>query len=79
MRDGLLLFRDEVVLPDLVGGIGPGLLCGVVCYWIIGPIVEAFQARRAKKLAARAARVRQAAFEEQEAYKVSDSTEGDNV
>ncbi|HSM20435.1 MAG TPA: DUF2062 domain-containing protein, partial [Hyphomicrobiales bacterium] len=79
MADGLLLFLDDVFLPYLIGGIAPGILCAIVSYWIIGPIVAAYQERRSKKLAAQAARVRQAAFDEQEAYEASDSTEGDNV
>jgi hypothetical protein len=79
MLDGLLLFLDDVFLPYLIGGIAPGLVCAVACYWIIGPIVEAYQVRRGKKLAARAERIRQAAFEEQEAYKADDSREDDNV
>jgi hypothetical protein len=79
MLDGLLLFLDDVFLPYLIGGIGPGIVCAVVCYWTIGPIVAAYQERRSKKLAARAERVRKAAYEEQEAYKASDGREGDNV
>lgn len=79
MLDGLLLFLDDVFLPYLIGGIAPGIACAIVCYWIIGPIVEAYQERRIKKLAARAARVREAAFKEQEAYKASDIREGDSV
>jgi hypothetical protein len=79
MLDGLLVFLDDVFLPYLIGGIAPGLACGVVCYWIIGPIVEAYQERRSKKLAARADRVRKAAFKEQEAYKASDRREGNNA
>lgn len=79
MADGLLLFLDDVFLPYLIGGLVPGLVCAVVCYWIIGPIVAAYQERRSKKLAARAARVRQAAFDEQEAYTDHDEREGDNA
>jgi uncharacterized protein (DUF2062 family) len=79
MADGLLLFLDDVFLPYLIGGLGPGLVCAFVSYWIIGPIVAAYQERRSKKLAARAARIREAAFAEQEAYKASDEGEGDNA
>ncbi|TFG86885.1 MAG: DUF2062 domain-containing protein [Hyphomicrobiales bacterium] len=79
MLDGLMLFLDDVFLPYLIGGIPPGILCAVICYWIIGPIVEAYQARRSKKLAANSARARRAAFREQEAYKATDGREGDNV
>jgi hypothetical protein len=70
---------EQIFLPYLIGGILPGLLCGVVCYWFIGPIVEAYQNRRRRRLAKRAEQWRAAAFEEQEAYKASDGENGDNA
>jgi len=70
---------EQIFLPYLVGGILPGLLCGVICYWFIGPIVEAYQKRRRRRLAERAEAWRAAAFEEQEAYKASDGEDGDNA
>lgn len=79
MMDGLLLFLDDVFLPYLVGGIAPGLVCAVISYWIIGPIVEAYQLRRTRKLKRQAERIRQAAFDEQEAYTDHDDREGDNA
>jgi uncharacterized protein (DUF2062 family) len=79
MMDGLLLFLDDVFLPYLIGGIAPGLVAATVSYWIIGPIVAAYQERRRKKLAARAKRVREQALAEQEAYMDHDDREGDNA
>jgi hypothetical protein len=77
---GWLLDNIELIfLPYLVGGILPGLFCGVVCYWFTGPIVEAYQNRRRRRLAERAEQWRAAAFEEQEAYKASDGEDGVNV
>ncbi len=70
---------EQIFLPYLVGGILPGLLAGVVCYWFIGPIVEAYQNRRRRRLAKRAEAWRAAAFEEQEAYKAGDGEDGDNA
>jgi uncharacterized protein (DUF2062 family) len=70
---------ELIFLPYLVGGILPGLLCGVVCYWFIGPIVEAYQKRRRRRLEQRAEVSRAAAFEEQDAYKASDDKEGDDA
>jgi len=70
---------EQIFLPYLVGGILPGLLAGVICYWFIGPIVEAYQRRRRRRLARRADAWRAAAFEEQEAYKASDGEDGDNA
>ncbi|MHA1527804.1 MAG: DUF2062 domain-containing protein [Alphaproteobacteria bacterium] len=70
---------EQIFLPYLVGGIMPGLLCGVVCYWFIGPIVEAYQNRRRRRLAERAEQWRAAAFEEQEAYRADDGEDNDDV
>ncbi len=75
---------EQIFLPYLVGGILPGLLAGVICYWFIGPIVEAYQKRRRRRLAQRAEASRAAAFEEQDAYKADDGAykvgeEGDDA
>ncbi|HSF94711.1 MAG TPA: DUF2062 domain-containing protein [Thermohalobaculum sp.] len=77
--DGLAVFFDDVFLPYLIGGILPGLLCGVFCYWLIGPIVEAYQTRRRKRLEKRAAQRRTAIDKELAAYRASDGKEGDNA
>jgi hypothetical protein len=53
-------FFDTIYLPYLVGGILPGLVAGLLCYWATIPIVRAYQRLRAGKLAERIAR-RQAA------------------
>lgn len=39
-------FFRGIFLPYLVGGIGPGLFCGVVCYYLTIPIVHAYQKLR---------------------------------
>jgi uncharacterized protein len=70
---------EQIFLPYLVGGILPGLLAGVISYWTIGPIVEAYQNRRRRRLAKRAEAWREAVFEEQEAYRANDDEEGDNA
>jgi uncharacterized protein (DUF2062 family) len=77
---GWLVDNIELIfLPYLVGGILPGLACAVLCYWLIGPIVEAYQNRRRKKLAMKAQAIREAAYREQDAYMDHDRREGDNV
>jgi len=77
---GWLVDNIELIfLPYLVGGILPGLVCSVICYWVIGPLVEAYQDRRRKKLAQKAQAIREAAYREQDAYAVHDGREGDNV
>jgi len=70
---------EDIFLPYMVGGILPGLVCGAVCYWIIGPIVEAYQDRRRKRLAKKAEAIREAAYQEQSAYAARDAREGDNA
>ncbi|MDH3669031.1 MAG: DUF2062 domain-containing protein [Paracoccaceae bacterium] len=75
MMDGILGFLDEVFLPYLIGGILPGIVIAVISYWIVGPIVAAYQLRRRKKLAKRAEMARAASDAEQAAYRA----EADNV
>ena len=79
MVDGLVLFLDDVFLPYLIGGFAPGLLSAVVSYWIIGPIVAAYQVRRRRKLAKQATRVRREAFAAPAAYRGSDDKEVDDA
>ena len=79
MLDGLLKFLDDIFLPYLIGGILPGLVTGALCYWILGPIVAAYQERRRKRLEARASARRRAAEDEQALYGRQDGMEGDNV
>ena len=71
---------DLIFWPYLVGGVGPGIVCGAVCYWLIGPVVAAYQERRRRRLAERARRTREAALREQQAYAAGgDGKEGDNA
>ncbi len=79
MLDGLLLFLDNIFLPYLIGGIIPGLVAGAVCYWLLGPIVAAYQERRRRRLEKRADQRRKAADAEQATYAGRDGMEGDNV
>lgn len=79
MVDGLVQFFHDVFLPYLIGGLIPGLLCGVACYYTIGPIIAAYQDRRRKKLQ-EIQEKRRAEFErEMNAYKSSDGMEGDHA
>jgi hypothetical protein len=79
MLDGLLMFLDDILLPYLIGGIIPGLVTAALCYWLIGPIVAAYQERRRRRLELRAGERRRAAEAEQALYARSDGMEGDNV
>ncbi|WP_282027896.1 DUF2062 domain-containing protein [Ruegeria faecimaris] len=47
---GLGIFYDEVFFPYLIGGILPGLLAGVVCYYLSLPLVHTYQQRRRDRI-----------------------------
>jgi uncharacterized protein (DUF2062 family) len=79
MLDGLGVFMMDVFLPYLVGGILPGLVTSVACYWVIGPLVAAYQERRRRKLMSIQARQRARLDEELAAYSAADGGEGDNA
>lgn len=51
--DGLALFFDRVFLPYALGGLIPGLLAGIAAYFLSEPVVEMYQKRRRKRLAAK--------------------------
>lgn len=59
--DHLSDFFHDVYLPYLVGGLIPGILCGVVAHYLTVPVVQAYHRRRSKKMADRIERVRKAA------------------
>ncbi len=75
---GMQMFLDDVFLPYLIGGILPGLVTAAACYWLIGPLVAAYQERRRRRLAERV-RQRLAAQAEMRAYAAHDQREGDNA
>ena len=43
---GLWAFFDEVFYPYLIGGILPGIICATICYYLMVPILYAYQKRR---------------------------------
>lgn len=79
MADGLVSFFYDVFLPYLVGGIGPGLICGVVFYFTLNPLIRAYQVRRRARLEEIQARHRAALDEELSAYSQHDGGTGDNA
>ena len=79
MADGLVDFFHELFLPYLVGGIGPGLICGIVLYFVLNPLIRAYQERRRARLEEIQARHRAALDEELSAYSHHDGGEGDNA
>lgn len=70
---------DAIFLPYLVGGILPGLVTAAISYWLIGPVVAAYQERRRNRLAKRAGKWREAVLDEQGAYMARDAKEGDDA
>ncbi|WP_417258237.1 DUF2062 domain-containing protein [Celeribacter sp.] len=56
--DALGRFFHEVFLPYLVGGIVPGLVAGLVGYYVTLPMIVAYQARRRKKFKAKLEKLR---------------------
>jgi hypothetical protein len=55
---GLSRFFSDVWLPYLVGGIIPGVITAMTCYYFSLPIIEAYQRRRRNKLKARLEKIR---------------------
>jgi uncharacterized protein (DUF2062 family) len=53
---GLAIFYHDIFYPYMIGGIIPGLISGLVAYYVSVPLIRAYQARRRgalkKKLAA---------------------------
>ncbi|PRY81884.1 hypothetical protein CLV76_101424 [Marivita geojedonensis] len=52
---GLTIFYHEVFFPWLVGGILPGIICGLICYYLSVPLIRAYQNRRKGVLKAKLA------------------------
>ncbi|WP_417246313.1 DUF2062 domain-containing protein [Celeribacter sp.] len=51
--DALIRFWHDIFLPYLVGGIVPGIIAGTVAYYVMLPMVAAYQHRRRGKLKAK--------------------------
>lgn len=47
---GLASFYAEVFYPYLIGGAIPGILCATISYYLVVPLIAAYQNRRRKKL-----------------------------
>ncbi len=46
----LSIFYRDVFYPWLIGGLIPGVVCGLVCYYLSVPVIRAYQKRRAARL-----------------------------
>lgn len=49
----LAVFYDDVFLPYMVGGIIPGVICGVAAYYFSLPLIMVYQKRRKARLTAK--------------------------
>ncbi|MFC7703109.1 DUF2062 domain-containing protein [Plastorhodobacter daqingensis] len=58
--DNLSRFFWRVFLPYLIGGILPGIISGLACYYLSLPVIGAYQKRRKKKLRERIDKLREA-------------------
>lgn len=59
--DRLAEFYDRVFLPYALGGLIWGLIAAVAAHYLTLPVIRAYHARRAKKMAERIARMRELA------------------
>ncbi|SFN82153.1 hypothetical protein SAMN04487859_109127 [Roseovarius lutimaris] len=49
----LHVFYDEVFFPYMIGGIVPGIITALVCYYLCLPVIQAYQNRRKGALKAK--------------------------
>jgi len=61
---GLSSFYHEVFFPYLIGGIVPGVVAGVICYYISLPFIRTYQQRRRNKIKAKFEKIKQLAESE---------------
>jgi len=76
---GLGRFLDALFLPYAIGGAILGLIAAFVTYWVLGPLVTAYQERRQRRFDRRVAEMKRAAEHEQAAYAAQDGKGGDNA
>lgn len=66
-------FYNEVFLPYMIGGIVPGLIAGITCYYVSLPVITAYQKRRRGRLKAKWAELKA----KKAAKKLEDGTPGE--
>lgn len=57
----LHVFYDEVFFPYMVGGLIPGVIAGLVCYYLSLPVIQAYQNRRKGMIKAKLAAMKEKA------------------
>ena len=68
----LSVFYDEVFFPYMIGGIIPGIIAGLICYYISVPLIRAYQKRRKGALKAKLAALKKKAHLSADEHKKSD-------
>lgn len=59
--DELHIFYDDVFFPWMVGGIIPGVICGIICYYLSVPVIRAYQKRRVARMQKKIRKMREQA------------------
>ncbi len=69
----LEIFYDEVFFPYMVGGVIPGLISGIIAYYLSLPVIQAYQNRRKGRLKAKLDAFKEKAAEKKVKTKAKDS------
>lgn len=64
--DNLLRFYDDVFFPYMIGGIIPGIVAGLIAYYLSVPIIRVYQKRRKGRIKAKLAELRRKASKKAE-------------
>lgn len=59
--DELHIFYDDVFFPWMIGSIVPGIICGLICYYLCVPVIRAYQKRRVARLQKKMRKLREQA------------------
>ncbi|WP_209598779.1 DUF2062 domain-containing protein [Ruegeria sp. HKCCSP351] len=60
---GLGQFYDDVFYPYMIGGIIPGIVAGIICYYLSLPLILTYQLRRRAKIKAKFEEIKRLAGE----------------
>lgn len=69
---GVIGFVDEVFYPYLIGGIIPGIVCATVSYYVMVPLLRAYQKRRKGLIKAKFEALKQKAAAKADAKRKAD-------
>jgi uncharacterized protein len=69
---GILVFADEVFYPYMIGGILPGIICATVSYYLMVPLLRAYQKRRRGLLKAKFETLKQKTAQKADAKRKAD-------